>query len=170
MILRLSALAACLALASACGGGGRPAGTPASSASHLLGQEAPTFKRTALDGGTFDLGQARGKVAVVKFVAKYCDPCTRTLPAIEALHEERPEIVVVGVSEDERESEARELIAQFRLSFPVVHDTSNVLAGRFRVRELPVTFVLDGRGTVKWVGGPEKNEAELRAAIEATRP
>jgi peroxiredoxin len=156
-----------LALASACGGGGRPSGAPASSASRLLGQEAPNFKRATLNASSFDLEEARGDIVVVAFVAKQCDVCMRTLPAIEALHEEHKDLVVVGVSEDENEKDARDLVAQYSLSFPVVQDRSKVLAQGFGVRELPVTFVLDGSRKVTWVGGPERNEAELRAVVEA---
>jgi peroxiredoxin len=156
-----------LILLVACGGG--TASAPPSSASALLGKAAPAFKRESLDGSSVDIAGARGKVVVVKFVAQYCEPCKKTLPAIEKLHEQRPELVVVGVSEDEREEDARALVSAFRLSFPIVHDRSNVLAGRYRVGELPVTYVLDPRGNVAWVGGPEKTEEELVSAIEATR-
>ncbi len=164
--MRAASTIACVLVA--CGGAGAVA--PPSSESALLGKAAPAFKRDALDGTTVDLAGARGKVVVVKFVAKYCEPCTRTLPAVERLHAAHPEIVIVGVSEDEREADARELAATYRLSFPIVHDRSNVLAARYRVRELPVTYVLDGSGNVAWVGGPEKTETELVRAIEATRP
>jgi len=167
-VKRLSlALAATLL---ACGGApSRPAAPPPSSPSTLLGKPAPAFKRAALDGSPVEVATA-GKVVVVKFVAKYCEPCTRTLPAIEKLHAKHPEILIVAVSEDERESEARELVATYKLTFPVVHDNQQVLAARYRVRDLPVTYVLDGKGNVAWVGGSEKTEADLVAAIEAARP
>ncbi len=145
------------------------AAPPPSTQSSLLGKPAPTFKRDAVDGTKVEVATA-GKVVVVKFVAKYCEPCIRTLPAIEKLHAKHPEIVIVGVSEDERESEARELVATYKLTFPIVHDNQQVLAARYRVRDLPVTYVLDGKGTVAWVGGPEKSEADLVAAIESAKP
>jgi cytochrome c biogenesis protein CcmG/thiol:disulfide interchange protein DsbE len=160
-------LALALLALSACGGA---ASAPPSSPSTLLGKPGPAFKRDAVDGSPVDIASARGKVVVVKFVAQYCEPCKRTLPAIEKLHEEHPELFVVAVSEDEHEADARALAAAFALSFPVVHDRSNVLAARYRVRELPVTYVLDGQGNVAWVGGPEKGEGELVSAIRATRP
>jgi cytochrome c biogenesis protein CcmG, thiol:disulfide interchange protein DsbE len=158
-----------LLLLAACGGSPPPAAPPPSTQSSLLGKPAPTFKRDAVDGTKVEVATA-GKVVVVKFVAKYCEPCVRTLPAIEKLHAKHPEIMIVGVSEDERESEARELVATYKLTFPIVHDNQQVLAARYRVRDLPVTYVLDGHGTVSWVGGPEKSETDLVAAIEAAKP
>jgi cytochrome c biogenesis protein CcmG/thiol:disulfide interchange protein DsbE len=143
---------------------------PPSSQSSLLGQPAPSFKREAVDGTKVDVGTATGKVMVVKFIATYCQPCMKTLPAIEKLHEEHPEITVVGVSEDERESEAKDLASKLHLTFPVVHDQQQVLAARWRVRDLPVTYVLDGKGNVAWVGGPEKTHEDLVNATLATKP
>ncbi len=159
-----------LAFVLAACGGAKPAAAPPSSPSSLLGKAAPEFKRAALDGANVDIAAARGKVVVVKFVAKYCEPCKRTLPAIEKLHATHPDIVVVAIAEDETEDDARALAASFALTFPVVHDRQNVLAARYRVRDLPVTYVLDGKGSVAWVGGPEKTESDLVAAIEATKP
>ena len=138
----------------ACGGNpAQPAAPSPSTQSSLLGKPAPA-----------------GKVVVVKFVAKYCEPCTRTLPAIERLHAKHPEIQIIAISEDEREAEAKELVATYHLTFPMVHDNQQVLSARYRVRELPVTYILDGKGNVAWVGGPEKSEADLVTAIETARP
>jgi cytochrome c biogenesis protein CcmG/thiol:disulfide interchange protein DsbE len=86
------------------------------------------------------------------------------------MHEEHPEITIVGVSEDEHESDAKQLVSSLHLTFPVVHDQQQVLAARWRVRDLPVTYVIDGKGTVVWVGGPEKSQDDLVAAALATSP
>lgn len=163
-------IALVIALTLAACGGSQPEAAPPSSQSSLLGQAAPSFKRDALDGSKVEVGSASGKVVVVKFVAKYCGPCKKTLPAVEKLHEEHPEIAIVGVAEDEHESEAKSLVTEMSLTFPVVHDREQVIAARWRVRDLPVTFVLDGKGNVAWVGGPEKTESDLVAAIRATKP
>lgn len=161
-------IAGAVALLAACAGA--PAKAPPSSASSLLGQAAPDFKRPAVDGATVEVGGASSRVVVVKFVATYCQPCLRTLPAIEKLHQEHPEIAIVGVDEDEHEAEAKQLASSLHLTFSVVHDAQQVLAARYRVRDLPVTYIIDGKGNVAWVGGPEKSQADLVAAIEATKP
>ncbi len=160
---------AVLLFLAACGGHAAAAAVPPSTQSTLLGKPAPSFKRDAVDGSHIAVA-GDGKVVVVKFVAKYCEPCMKTLPAIEKLHAKHPEIEIIAVSEDEREADARELVKTFGLTFPMVHDSQQVLAARYRVHDLPVTYILDGKGTVTWVGGPEKSESDLVAAIEATKP
>jgi cytochrome c biogenesis protein CcmG/thiol:disulfide interchange protein DsbE len=112
---------------------------------------------------------ARGKVAVVKFIAKHCVPCQRTLPAVERLHLQHPDITIVGISEDDNEDDARSLASVHRVTFPIVYDSGNVLAGRYRVTELPMTFVVGRAGAIVWVGGPEKSEDDLTRAVLAAR-
>jgi peroxiredoxin len=138
---------------------------PGPSTNAFAGRTAPDFSRPDLNGVRFTLSAAQGHVAVVKFIAKYCVPCQRTLPAIERLHRDHPEVTIVGVSEDESEDDARSLVALYQLTFPIVHDQGNVLAGRYRVTALPVTFVVDAAGAVSWVGGPATTEGELTSAI-----
>ena len=159
----LAALALAGAAATACGS----AGVPASAPSPLAQKPLPEFKRPALDGSMVDIKALRGRPVVVKFFAEYCEPCTRTLPAAEELHRERPDVAFIGISEDELASTAAKVRADYSLTFPVVHDRSQVLAGRFRVSEMPYTFVADAQGVVRWVGGPDQDEADLAQAVDA---
>jgi thiol-disulfide isomerase/thioredoxin len=102
---------------------------------------------------------------VVKFFAKYCEPCKRSLPAAQLLHERYPTVTFIAIGEDDTTSVTEEVVKQYGLSFPVVHDSSNVLSGRFRVADLPTTFVVDQAGAIVWVGGPERGEAALETAV-----
>jgi cytochrome c biogenesis protein CcmG, thiol:disulfide interchange protein DsbE len=151
------------ALACACSSA--PAAPPPSAPSPLFAQALPDFQRRTLEGNKLDSKTLRGRVVVVKFFAKYCEPCKRTLPAVERMAKEHAEVSFVGIAEDERESDVREVVSLYGLSFPVIHDAGNVLSGRFRVREMPYTFVADAKGVVRWVGGPEQSEGELEQAI-----
>src|SRR5438094_7759049 len=124
--LRAIGATAIFVASAATGCGGAPA-LPASSSSQLLRHPMPRFQRPTLDGATFDTSAHTDGVVVVKFFAQYCEPCRRTLPAAEKLHRDRPDIVFVGISEDESDGVARELVQRHGLTFPVVHDAGNVL-------------------------------------------
>ena len=136
----------------------------------LLGQTLPAIHhRETLDGQPFDAAQLAGKPVLVKFFADYCKPCKATLPAAERLHEAHPEVLFVGIDEDETSETARSVVQRFNLTFPVIHDTDNVLSGRFRVSSMPMTFVTDSGGVVRWVGGDGQTEDDLQHAVEAAR-
>ncbi len=149
---------------------GCKAAFPQSAAHGLLGQPSPVLKsRQMLDGTPLVEGSLAGRVVVVKFFADYCAPCKRTLPAIEALHRRFTDVAVIGVSEDDNAELARKVVNQFSLTFPVIYDTSQVYAGRFRVAQMPTTFVIDKSGVVRWVGGSDQTDDDLAQAIEAAR-
>jgi cytochrome c biogenesis protein CcmG, thiol:disulfide interchange protein DsbE len=130
----------------------------------------PDIKRKTIDGASFDTAEvrARGKVTVVKFFAKYCEPCKRSLPWFQKFTTEHRDVAVLGIAEDERESDVRDLASAYGLTFPIVHDTGNALSGRFRVSDMPITFVADRKGRIRWVGGPEQTEGDLEAAVSAS--
>lgn len=164
-----AAVAACLLAAPLSSGCGKPKTVPPSAQSPLVGQPLPSFSRRTLAGQKIESDATRGQLVVVKFFAEYCAPCKRTLPAAQKLHAKNPDVVFIGISEDEYASQAQGMVDGFGLSFPVVHDKGNVLAGRFRVSEMPVTFVVDAQGVVRWVGGPGQDEDDLEAAVAALK-
>ena len=140
---------------------------PPSSESRLLDEPLPAFQRPTLQGGTFSSSAAAGHLLVVDFFAAYCRPCQRKLPVLEALHRRQPDVSIVGISLDDSGDAARKSMTRHHLTFPVVHDSGNVLAGRLRVTELPVSFIVDGHGRIRWVGGPDQPDEALERAVAA---
>jgi thiol-disulfide isomerase/thioredoxin len=148
---------------------GHPATYPTSAAHPLLGSGLPAIhSRRTLDGQTFDAAQLKGRPVLVKFFAAYCAPCKESLPAAERVHQAHPEVAFIGIDEDESMEAATALARRYGLTFPVIRDESNVLSGRFRIDSMPATFVADRSGVIRWVGGQDQREDDLRRAVEAS--
>lgn len=158
---RTLAFVACAALTLACG----PKPLPPSAESAILGRDVPRFSRPSVGGEPAGTKDVEGKIVVVKFFAKFCEPCKKTLPEAQRLHESRSDVVVIGVAEDESERDVAELVSLYRLTFPVIHDRGNVLSGRYRVADLPSTFVANAAGKIVWVGGPAQAPGDLDSAV-----
>jgi len=79
-----------------------------------------------------------------------------------------PDVVVLGVSEDDDADGARRMVERHGLTFPVVHDGGHALAGRFRVTDMPATFVVDSRGVVRWQGTSDSAD-DLGAVVRSAR-
>jgi thiol-disulfide isomerase/thioredoxin len=147
----------------------RAAAASAEIAHPLKGKPLPEFRRRSITETDIDTKALGGRVTVIKFFAKYCEPCKWSLPAAQRLAGEHTDVAFIGIAEDESVADTLETVRAYQLTFPVVHDRGQVLGGRFRVRELPITFVVGKRGTVAAVLGPGGDEGELRSAIERAR-
>ena len=155
------------AAASACASS---ATMPPSAPSPLLGKSLPRVEAPAtISGPRIDGAAVAGRPVVVDFFAEYCEPCKRSLPAVERASKDHPDVTFIGVSEDEYAATAQGLVARYGLTFSVVHDASGSLRGRFRVSALPATFVADRTGVVRWVSGASETDTDLGRVLDALR-
>src|SRR5687768_14404891 len=85
-------------------------GTPDGRIGPLVGQPAPALPGEGLDGRTWSLDDADGRLVWVNFWATSCEPCRTEMPAMQRLAEEYPdELLVLGVNWGEE----REAVAGF---------------------------------------------------------
>lgn len=115
-----------------------------------------------------DTKSFNGRVVVFELFAEHCVPCATSLPAAEEAHRARPDVAFVGLSEDDDVDGAARMVARHTVTFPVVHDAGQVLAGRLRQTELPATVVADKTGTVRWVGTRPFTADELTRVLDRT--
>jgi len=89
------------------------------------------------------------------------------MPAYQSLYEDRRQdkVLVVGVSVDESQQAALRFTREIGAQFPIVMDSSQRLAHRYGVYEIPLTFVLDRQGTVRWVGRDPDDAREAADAV-----
>ncbi len=163
--MRLALLFALVVSLLGCG----PAQPPASAESAMLDKPLPKLSGRTVAGKKVAKDALANKIVVVKFFAKYCKPCKKTLPEAQRLHESNDDVMFIGVAEDEFQADVQEMISTYGLTFPVIHDRANIVAGRFRVDQLPATFVADAGGNVRWVGTSSQSEGDLEAAIAWAR-
>ena len=103
-------------------------------------------------GKAHDLAAYRGKVVLLNFWATWCPPCRAELPSMQALHEQLAskgfEVLTVNLMESE------EKIAAFReselIDLPVLMDRDGAAARRWKVGMLPVSFVIDRQGAIRY--------------------
>ena len=53
-----------------------------------VGELAPEFQITCIDGTAFQLGDSQGQVIVINFFATWCGPCQDELPHLESIWKE----------------------------------------------------------------------------------
>ncbi len=104
---------------------------------------------------------------MVSFVAGDCAACDKTLEAAQGMYADLSDVVVVGVFGPNETADANLMVQRNELRFPVVVDENGTIAELFRVAERPTTFVADGYGRVKWVGGAGLTQDQLTSAVQS---
>lgn len=118
-----------------------------------------------------DFGKLRGDVVYVDFWASWCVPCRQSMPALEALFRKYQDrgFRVVGVNKDVATDDALRFLKRVNVSFPLVADTDDVVAKAFDVQAMPIGYLVDRKGVVRYVhrGFTADTAVELRTEIES---
>jgi thiol-disulfide isomerase/thioredoxin len=123
-----------------------------------------------LQGGKVDLRDLRGRVVIVNFWATWCEPCREEMPSLERLRAKlagKPfEVLAVNYGES-REKVAGFLQREF-VDLPIVLDTQKDLGRSWDVGGLPMTFVVDARGRVRYsvFGMRDWSDAKVQGLVE----
>lgn len=116
---------------------------------------------------------ASGRLTVLDFAASWCAPCRKSLPRLERLAKERPELRVLVVSVDERREGRDELVRSLGLTLPVLWDADGNIAELYQPPAMPATFVLAPTGEVlgTFAGSGQEEWAALVALLDSrSRP
>ena len=118
------------------------------------GMPAPAVRAELLGGGTFDSAQQRGKVIVLNFWATWCKPCREEMPALDAFYRaHRAEgLDVIAISIEGPGDLAKVKGAMKNFSFPAALASNGQTEGYGRLSRVPVTFVIDRRGVLRFDG------------------
>ncbi len=122
-------------------------GVQAWQARNLPRGAAPALDGRLPGGRVVSLEAYRGRPVLVHFWATWCPVCRLESGAIEAVARDWPVITVAMQSGTEKE--VADFMQARALSFPVVVDPDGRIAGRWGVRGVPVSFVVDGDGEIR---------------------
>jgi thiol-disulfide isomerase/thioredoxin len=126
---------------------------------------APDFGGPLLDGGEFDLAEARGDVVVLNVWGSWCPPCSKEAPALQAVAESLAAdgVRFVGINTRDNETDARAFQAEFGVTYPSVVDTDGRRMLAFRdtlpPAAIPTTLVIDRESRVAargWARSPRR--------------
>ncbi len=119
-----------------------------------VGDQAPSFVATGLDGSPVTLATLRGKVVLLDFWATWCAPCIAEMPNIKKMHERYGtdgQFVVVGISLDDSAGVVSDFVRKRGLPWrqAVLGPAErNPVAKLYNVSQIPATFLIDRNGKV----------------------
>jgi peroxiredoxin len=117
------------------------------------GTPAPDFVLAARDGGKVRLADLKGEVVMINFWASWCGPCRQEMPLLGQLQSKYEPLgfTLLGVNVEPDSQAALAWLKDVPVSFPILFDTANAVAGRFGVEGMPSTVFVDRSGNVRYV-------------------
>ncbi|CAB4788053.1 MAG: redoxin domain-containing protein [Actinobacteria bacterium] len=125
-------------------------GTSTPISSRIVGQAAPDFSGTTLEGSTFRMANHRGEWVLVNFFATWCTPCRLEDPQIQQFvdsHKSDP-VQVVSVAFSDDASSIRAYWVKERNTWPVISTDTGLIALDYGVTKVPESYMVAPSGLV----------------------
>ena len=143
-------------------------GTPDGRIGSLVGQVAPDLAAEDLDGHTWSLTDADGRLVWVNFWATSCEPCRTEMPAMQRLAETYPdELLILGVDWGEGRDAVTDFVDRYGVEYPILLDPTLDIYYRWAGTDgLPRHYFIGPEGTIlREVIGP-LDPARMLAIVE----
>ena len=117
--------------------------------------QATDIEFELLDGGTATVGAFLDRPVVLNFFASWCTPCVTEMPALESVHQQRPDIAFVGLAVNDTPTRAREIVADTGVTYATGVDPDSAIGNAYEILGMPTTLFIapDGEVVYQHTGG-----------------
>lgn len=133
-----------------------PTPTSITLSSPKIGADVPAidFTLTSLNGKTISLSDYNGRIVFLNFWATWCIPCQKELPEFENFQKQQPQDgpTILAINLLENTDQINIFLDEYGISdLTVLLDTDGKVSDDYGIFNLPVTFVIDTSGIVRYV-------------------
>jgi len=133
-----------------------------------VGERAPEFTGTTVDGETVSLSDYRGQIVLINDFATWCGPCLFETPHLVEAHN-LGDIAVLGLNLGEDEHYVTGYRDRFDVTYPLILDTDGTLTEIYRPLGLPTSWFIDGNGVLRYVYTGPMTMAMIDEILNAIR-
>jgi thiol-disulfide isomerase/thioredoxin len=116
------------------------------------GPTGPATPITAptLSGTQFDWSSTHGHVVVLDFWGSWCGPCNAEQPELNTLASQwAPKgVTFLGIDESESSTNGAAYERSYKVPYPSVNDSSQLVASEYNVLDPPTVIVIDAKGNI----------------------
>jgi peroxiredoxin len=118
-----------------------------------VGQAAPDFSLSTIDGKTFKLSENKGKIIMLQFTASWCSVCRKEMPHIENeiwLPLKEKDFILVGLDRNEPLDVATKFAQSAKITYPLALDPDAKVFSLYANKEAGVTrnVIIDPQGKI----------------------
>lgn len=120
----------------------------------VIDSPAPDSEILDAAGEAFTLQDYSGQIVVVNFWATWCPPCVEEMPTLQTYAQENEDVIILAVT-DPNDAQTMDEIEAFISEYNLTNihfgfDDERVLPSAMGVMNLPMTFVVDRDGIVRF--------------------
>jgi len=143
----------------------------ATGAAPTVGQPAPDFAATTVDGKAVRLSDFKGQPVWLTFGASWCQPCRAENPDIKATAEKYADagLVVLAVFISEDEAAVKDYADRVGLDYLKVADPGTAIASQYRILGIPSHYFIDREGVLQTMKIGSLDVPSMEAAIEGIK-
>jgi thiol-disulfide isomerase/thioredoxin len=117
-----------------------------------VGELAPDFTGTTVDGQTITLSDLKGKLVLVNVFASWCGPCRVETPHLVEVYNEldRDRVEFIGLNLQETPEAVEFFKDEFFIDYPLVLNQSGDLTNIYSPIGLPTSWFIDRDGVIRF--------------------
>lgn len=140
-----------------------------------INRPAADFELETINGGTVKLSEYRGKLVLLNFWRTDCIPCQDETPALQAAYEQLRDkgLVIIGVNMFQQEQAAgrgvdvvQQFATRYGAGYPIALDADGSVTQEYLVGSIPVSYLVDGNGTARFVRVGSLTTADVVALVQ----
>jgi len=117
-----------------------------------VGDNAPDFTLSTLDGGQVSLSELKGKPVMLTFWTTGCYYCILQMPSLEAAHNEMgDEVEFITIDMEESSYQVRQTIDYYGFILPVALDSDGSVSIAYNIIPTPTNIIIDKHGVIHYI-------------------
>jgi peroxiredoxin len=121
-----------------------------------IGDIAPAFTCSTIDGKAIDISKLKGKVIMINFFATWCGPCNSELPVVQSNIWEKymnnPEFVLVVIGREHTEKEVSDFVSAKHFTMPFAADPKREIFKLYATQNIPRNVIIGKDGRIIFQG------------------
>jgi len=134
-----------------------------------VGDAAPNFTLTTLDGKRVSLSDYRGKPVMLNFWYATCPGCLAEIPGMQRFYASQQaagkDFVILGINTIDDAQTAQQFVRDYGLTYTIVLDNNQQVTTLYHLNATPTSYFIDRHGIIRsTVVGPV-DEATLQQRV-----